>query len=101
MNPEDATRKLTEKAEQLRKADEGVTSAGLRAVREVAAGVKGRAQRVGDRLDVRVVERRDGVRLTVAGRHAARYRQLIRDELARRAPDVQTEIRAQITGRTR
>ncbi len=101
MKPEEAARALTDHADKLRRADEGISGAGLRAVREVAAGIKGMAQRAGDRLDVRVVERRDGVRLTVTGRHAARYQRKIRDELQRRAPDVATEIRAQITGRAR
>jgi hypothetical protein len=92
VKPEDAAKALT---------DENVSEVPVNAVREVAAGVKGMAQRAGDRLDVRVVARAGGVRLTVVGRHASHYRKVISDELARRAPQVRTEIRTRVVGRTR
>jgi hypothetical protein len=98
---EEGLAELQRRAEKLRRAHEHSPEILERAAREVAAGVKGMAQRAGHNVAIRVVTRGDGVRLTVVGPQAVRYRRLVEEELKRRVPDVKAEIRTQITRRSR
>lgn len=101
MSPEEAARVLAERARALHGADGDALELLSRAARDVAAGVKGMAQRAGHNVSIRVVTRGDSVRLTVVGPQAVRYKRLVEDELARRVPDIKAEIRTQITRRSR
>jgi len=101
MTPEEAAKVLADRAKALGRADADTNEILIRAARDVAAGVKGMAQRAGHSIAVRVVERGNGVRLTVVGPQAVRYKRLIEDELQRRVPDIHAEIRTQITRRSR
>jgi hypothetical protein len=57
------------------------------------------AARSGDTLEVRVVTKPNGVRITVQGPRAATYSALIERQLNRRVPQLQAEIRTQTTTR--
>lgn len=72
-----------------------------RVAREVAVKVRQTAQSSGDSVAIRVVRKHQGVRITVVGRRAARYRSMVERELAAKMPDASAEIRAQITRRAR
>lgn len=71
----------------------------LAAAKDVAITVKKLAARNGHSLNIRVVKKSGGVRITVVGARAERYRAIVGSELARRAPGAQAEIRAQLSGR--
>ena len=73
----------------------------MRSVHEVASLVKITASRAGDAVGIRMVNRREGVRITVIGPRAQRYKSLIAAEMERRFPQIKTEIRAQISRKTR
>lgn len=69
-------------------------------VREVASGIRRMAGINRHRVEVRVIERQNTVRMTIVGTAAPRYRAIARDELERRLPGATAEIRAQVRGRT-
>ena len=102
MKPEDAPRALRDRAQKAREAVESpdVTPL-LRAAREVASTVREQAHRAKDQISVRVVEKRDGVRITVVGPRAVRYRRMVQQGLEARMDAAKAEIRAQITRRAR
>jgi len=67
------------------------------AATEVARMVRQDAQRNGRSVGIRVVRKASGVRVTVTGPSAARYRRVVQDELERRIPEIGAEVRARIT----
>jgi hypothetical protein len=77
------------------------SSALLNAAKSAASLVRANASRNGHTVAVRVVSKSGGVRVTVTGPHASRYRQLMEREMDARMPDVHAEIRAQITRRAK
>lgn len=97
MNPERVGAELAERTAYLKDVPAKSLDQMAKSVREVIAGVRGQAQRAGHNIDVRMVVRGQGVRVTVLGPHAARYRSLISKELTRR--DLQAELRTMATSR--
>lgn len=66
---------------------------------EVAKAVRNDAARHGHAVGVRVVRRTSGVRVTITGPQASRYRVPLEKALREKAPQAQAEIRAMITRR--
>lgn len=102
MKLEDVGRDLQERAERLRAAGTSPDIEELlHAAREVAAGIKAAASRNGHQVGVRVVQRSTGVRITITGPQATRYRAMAQQGMDRRMPGVEAVIRAQITRRAK
>lgn len=102
MTPEQAMRQLDGVVNDIRAAGEGVELEPLlKACQQVAQRVREQAARSGHSIAVRVVERGNGVRLTVRGPHAVRYRSMASRELAALIPDARADIRAQVTRKAR
>jgi hypothetical protein len=101
MTPDQAVAELQRRAERLRQAADGVQVPALTAAREVAGLVKLTAARNGHGINIRVVETGNAVRLTITGRAANHYRQVVRTELEKRAPAIRAEIRTLLTRRAR
>ena len=100
MKPADAARALDETSRKVTAAvDQLPVEALLGAAQQVAQRIRALAARNGHLVAVRVVERHAGVRLTVRGPAAARYRRIAEQELAALAPAAQAEVRTQITRR--
>ena len=79
-----------------------VDSAALVRAAKLAAGiVRHRAVRAGHIVSIRVIERPNGVRISVSGPQAHRYRKVIGAELDRLKPETAADIRAQITRKIR
>jgi hypothetical protein len=98
MTPHEANSLLEARTAQIKAAAAAADPAPLqRAARQVGAAVKDIAGRQGHVIEVRVVERPNGVRLTVKGRYAARYRRMVETTMARVVPQAAVEIRTQIT----
>lgn len=96
--PEQGIVALTAVAARARAAGRAMThTAASRAAQEVAGMVKSEAARRGHALDIRVVARGDGVRLTIRGRHAGAYKAMVSQQMHARIPGVMADIRAQIT----
>lgn len=101
MKPTEAGRKLEEIAAKARQGAEPDAGPLVEAAREVAALLKANASRSGHSIAVRVVEKHNGVRLTVTGPHAGRYKALAEREMNARAVGAKAEVRAQITRRAK
>lgn len=102
MNPLEAQAALDARTERIRAAAEAGDPAPLvRTARDIASVVRDSAGRNGHVISIRVIERPRGVRITVSGRHAARYRSLVEQKLNRAVPDHAAEIRSQITQKAR
>ena len=72
-----------------------------RKVTEVARAVRADAARNGHHIGIRVLRRTSGVRLTITGPQAARYRRPVETALAERVPSIEAEIRVMITRRAK
>ena len=101
MNPTEGARALEEVASQARANTNPDCQPLHDAAKSVAALIRANASRAGHSIAVRVVEKGDGVRLTVTGRHAGRYQTLAARELDARMPGAKAEIRAQVTRRAK
>jgi len=102
MKPDEAGRQLASLSEDVKAAGEGVSLEPLlQAAQQVAQQLRLQASRSGHSIGIRVAQRGQGVRLTVTGRHAIRYRRIASQELSQLMPGAQAEIRAQITRRVR
>jgi hypothetical protein len=84
---------------ELRAAGEAVPVILERAATEVAKAVRADAARHGHHVGIRVVRKTTGVRVTITGPQAARYRRPVQDALEARVPDVQAQIRVMTTRR--
>lgn len=73
----------------------------LRAARSAAANVNAIAVRAGHNVGIRVSERPNGIRISVTGPQAKRYRAVVKAELDRLRPETADDIRAQITRKIR
>lgn len=100
MNFEQAPDELDRLAAQMRGVQPD-SQAVMRSVHEVASLVRASAARAGDSVGVRVLSRQEGVRITVIGPRAARYKGMIQTEMSKRLPSIQTEIRTQIARKSR
>lgn len=84
---------------ELKAAGENVPVILVKVVNEVAKSVRADAARNGHRVGIRVVRKTAGVRVTITGPQAARYRRPVQEELERRVPGIEAEIRMMITRR--
>lgn len=102
MKPSEGAEELARRAAALRAAGTNVdVSPLLQAARETAAAVKAAAASNRHSVGVRIVAKSSGIRVTLTGPHAQRYRKMMADGLDRRAPAAKAEIRANITRRAR
>lgn len=102
MKAEDAHEALTRRAAVLRAAGEHPDTAPLmNLAREVAGDIRATAARSGHHVGIRVVERGEGIRVTITGPAAMRYKTLAERAFSARLPAAKTELRAQITRRIR
>ena len=67
--------------------------------RQAASMLRSTAARAHDRVGVRIVRNANGIRVTLTGPAAGKYRALMAQELAMRMPQETTELRTQITRR--
>lgn len=100
MKPEEAANELERRAESLRQAQPDAQAI-VRGLHEVASVVRATAARSGDSIGIRVLSRREGVRITVTGPRSARYKSLIQTEMDRRMPGITAEIRTMLTRKLR
>jgi hypothetical protein len=102
MNPSDAGRGLDDQAAKIKAAGDHVDLTPLvQAARAAIQVVRAAAQQHRDPVGVRLVEKPNGIRLTVTGPKAARYRTLLEREMNARMPEATTEIRALITSKVK
>lgn len=98
MNPDQVHDALQARMAELKAAAAASDPAPLqRVARQVASQVREIAGREGHVISIRVIERPNGVRITVTGRYASRYRKMVEDRLGKLVPDAAVEIRTQIT----
>jgi hypothetical protein len=100
VTPEQAARALAARTADVKAAGDGVSIEPLmRATRQAANVVRQHASRSGSPISIRVSQRANGVRVTVTGRDAARYRALLSQQLATLMPAAKADIHAQIKAR--
>jgi hypothetical protein len=100
VRPDEAIHELSRHTETLNKFEPNVESL-VQAARQVAGNVRQVAARAGHSVGIRVLEKRNGVRITVTGPQAHRYRAMINEQLERSRPETADDIRAQITRKIR
>jgi hypothetical protein len=101
VNPVEAAGVIAAQTEHLKTIPVEALARLERAAREAAAVARAQAAQSRHSVSVRIVARHGGVRVTVQGPQATRYRALIERELNARIPDVKAEIRAQVTRKSR
>lgn len=102
MNQAEAVRAMNRIASRTAAAGQTVDLEALhRAAKQVASHVLVMAQRAGHGVSIKVTERPDGVRISVTGSKAHRYRTIINAELERLAPQTAAEVHAQIIRKIR
>jgi len=69
------------------------------AARAAASDVRSSAARAHDRVGVRIVRKGDGIRITLVGPAANKYRAFMARGMQQRMPGVMAEIRTQVTRR--
>lgn len=101
MRPEEIKAAQDRQVAELKAAAAGANLALEHAAIEVAKMVRAEAARRGDSVGIRVVRRTSGVRVTVTGPRAGRYRSAVEKALEAKVPNAAAEIRAQITRRAK
>jgi len=102
MRPSEVNRELDDQAAKIKAAGEHLDVTPLvAAARAAIQAVRTAAQQNRDPVGVRLVEKPNGIRLTVTGPKAARYRTLLEREMNARMPEASTEIRALITSKVK
>lgn len=101
MSADDVMASLQAQTDRLKTIPVEAQAALERAAKDAASQVRAAAARAHHNVSVRVVQRNGGVRVTVQGPQAARYRALVQRELDARIPGVKAEIRAKVTRRAR
>lgn len=102
MNQSEAVRAMNRIANRTVTAGQAVDLEALhRAASQVASQVLIMAQRAGHSLSIKVTDRPDGVRISVTGSKAHRYRTIINAELERLSPQTAAEVQAQIVRKIR
>jgi hypothetical protein len=92
---------LKQNIAELKAADANAPIVLLKIVNEIARSVRADATRHGHRVGIRVVQRTNGVRITVTGPHASRYRAPVEKAMRDRAPGAEAEIRVMLTRRAK
>jgi hypothetical protein len=98
---EEAGAAIAEQTQHLRDVPAQGRAALEAAARQAASSVRQIAARNHHDVQVRVVNKPNGVRVTIAGRHAARYRTMVEQDLAARLPGVSAQIRTMTGGKSR
>lgn len=102
MTPEQASDALRSTSDAIRAAGEEATAEPLlKMASQVAQEVRALAAQSGHSIGIRVASKDRGIRLTVTGRQAGRYRQLVERRIDTLMPEVKTEIRAMVTRRVK
>lgn len=101
MNPAEIRQAHDRQIAELRAAAASANLALEKAAVEVARMVRAEAARRGHSVGIRVVRRTNGVRVTVTGPQAGRYRAAVERALEDKVPQASAEIRAQITRRAK
>lgn len=101
MKPEEVVPALQDRARKIRDAHGGASEPIVRRAKTIAGSVRTAAARAGHSVGIRVVEKPNGVRVTVTGPQAVRYKKMIEAELARQLPEARAEIRTLITRKSR
>jgi hypothetical protein len=102
MRAQEADQLLTAKAASLREVTvHPPVEPLMHAAREVASDIRVTASRAGHSVGVRLVERDGGVRITVTGPQANRYRLMMEKAMQTRLPGARAEIRSMITRRVK
>jgi hypothetical protein len=102
MKPVEVQAQLDAQAARIKAAGEHIDVTPLmQAAKAAANAVRTAAAQRRDPVGIRVVEKANGVRLTVTGPKAARYRSLLSQELNSRMPSAQAEIRALVTSKVK
>lgn len=97
MRPEESSRALDQVTERARAAANPDPEPLVRAAKEAASIIRGNASAAHHSIAVRVVAKHNGVRVTITGRHAERYKALLTRELDARMPGARAEIRTMAT----
>lgn len=74
-----------------------VEQAAEKMVADIARDVRAEATRRRHQIGIRIARRREGVRITITGRDANRYRRPVQEALEKRAPLLKAEIRTMLT----
>jgi hypothetical protein len=102
MTPEQAMRLMAAKSMAIGKAGNAVSLDMLRgSATKVANRARTSAAMAGHEVNIKVSARDKGVRVTVSGPKAKRYRQMISRELNALVPETKADITAQITRQVR
>ena len=102
MNQIEAMRAMNRMAERSANVGQAVdTQALLRAAKIAASKVLQMAARSGHSVGIRVTEKANGIRITVTGPKAHRYRAIVGAELERLQPETAADIKAQIIRKIR
>lgn len=101
MTPEEVRRTQQHQVAELRAAAASANLALEKAAIEVGRLVRAEASRRGHSVNIRVVRKTGGVRVTVTGPRAAQYRAAVEKALRDRVPNASAEIRAQLTRRAK
>ena len=103
MTPDQAMDKLRERANQVRDAGraEDLLGPAQQVARQIATQVRMEATRRGHTIGVRVMSKAGGIRVTVTGPYAGRYRDALSKAFDQQLPRVTTEIRSMITRRAK
>jgi hypothetical protein len=101
MNPAEAMRMMAGHASAVADASVATVEPLMTAASHAAGTVRLMALTSGDQVDIRVMQRANGIRISVTGPKAKRYRSVITSELDRLHPATVAELRTQITRKIR
>ena len=101
MSPEEAAKMLQGRVDALRSVPAEALEVLARETKAAASQVRGVAARARHSIDVRIVVRGGGVRVTIVGQQASRYRAMLEKELDRRVPNMKADIRTIAKGKSR
>ena len=101
MNIAQAMAVMSGRAEKLTAATTADPEALQRAAKTVASTVRSMAFRSGHQVNIKVTSRANGVRISVSGPQAHRYRTIMTAELNKVRPETAADIKAQITRKIR
>ena len=101
MNPAQAMAAMNARAEVLAAGGAPDPASLVRAAKAAAGKVRQLAASSGHSVSIRVIERPNGVRISVSGHQAHRYRAVVTAELDRLRPETKADLAAAITRKIR
>lgn len=96
MKPVDAARALSESASRMSRAVRIDTTAMMALAKQSAASANRAAQSSRDSIDIRVTQHSDGVRVSIRGPNALRYKSMMSRQMNAGMSNVKADIRARI-----